>query len=80
MLSPVRVRDGESALEAVLAGLGKSLIPVTVGDRDSRLLRAEDEGDGSVLSRELWLLGHEDLMDREYIRAVIQWITDTLSA
>jgi len=75
-ISPVRVRDGESALEAILSGLGKSLIPIVVGDQDPRLTRTHDEGDAMAFSRELWLLGHIDLMEREYVRAVMDWISN----
>ena len=76
-LSPVRVRDGESALEAVIAGVGKSLVPTVVGDRDARLERDEGQnGGGVVLSRPLWLLAHNDLIDRGSVRAVMSWIDE----
>jgi DNA-binding transcriptional LysR family regulator len=64
--------DAETILAAVRAGLGKSLLPCTVAEREPGLRRL---GDGApVLSRELWLLVHADLRRLARIEAVIGWI------
>ena len=71
--SNLRVYDGESALEAVLTGLGKSLLPASIGDKDSRLQRIDMKTGSSKMSRELWLLGHANQMNLRHIQAVITW-------
>jgi DNA-binding transcriptional LysR family regulator len=73
-IAAVRVNDAEALLEAVLAGLGRSLLPCVIADRDSRLRRLGASGGPSVLSRELWLLTHSDLRRVGRIEAVVQWI------
>jgi DNA-binding transcriptional LysR family regulator len=73
----LRVNDSETALCAVLAELGKTLLPCMIGDADPRLTRL---GDGSpVLTRELWLLLHPDLHRLPRIRAAVEWIEATLA-
>jgi DNA-binding transcriptional LysR family regulator len=67
----VRVNDAEALLEAVLAGLGRSLLPCVIADRDARLRRL---GARPELSRELWLLTHSDLRRLGRIEAVVNWI------
>jgi DNA-binding transcriptional LysR family regulator len=70
----VRVNDAEALLEAVLAGLGRSLLPCVIADRDSRLRRLGARGGKPELSRELWLLTHSDLRRLARIEAVVNWI------
>lgn len=60
------VNDAEPLLEAIAAGLGKSLLPCFVGDADPRLDR---EGQ-VVLSREIWSLVRPDLRGH----AVLDWL------
>ncbi|MBM3573037.1 MAG: LysR family transcriptional regulator [Alphaproteobacteria bacterium] len=66
------VNDGESVLHAVRAGLGKSLLPCVVGDRDAGLTRLGKSP--VVLSREIWLLVHRDLRHQANIAAVMAWL------
>jgi DNA-binding transcriptional LysR family regulator len=70
--------DAESILAAVRAGLGKSLLPCAVAEREPGLRRL---GDGApALSRELWLLVHADLRRLARVAAVIGWIERTVQA
>ena len=73
-IAAVRVNDAEALLEAVLAGLGRSLMPCVIADRDARLRRLGASGGASILSRELWLLTHSDLRRIGRIEAVVNWI------
>jgi DNA-binding transcriptional LysR family regulator len=70
----VRVNDSEAALEAVIAGLGRSLLPCHVADRDDRLRRVDARSPEPALSRELWLLVHAELRNLKRIEAVTEWI------
>ena len=71
-LSPLRVNDAETLLQALQAGLGRSLLPVFVGERTAHLVREEIAL--PALSRELWLLVHPDLRHLARIEAVIAWL------
>jgi len=66
------VNDSDVAVHAIRAGLGRSLLPFCVGDREDGLSRLS--GSAPVLMRELWLLVHPDLRDLARIRVVIDWI------
>ncbi|HKJ50793.1 MAG TPA: LysR family transcriptional regulator [Gammaproteobacteria bacterium] len=65
------VNDTEAILAAVRAGLGKSLLPVFLGDSDPELVRLQES---VCLSREVWLMIHPDLRHLARIRAVIDWL------
>ena len=66
------VNDLDVAVHAICAGLGRSLLPCFVGDREHDLSRLS--GQKPVLTRELWLLVHPELSRFARIRAVIDWI------
>ena len=53
-ISGLRVRDAETAMEAAVAGLGRTLLPNSVGDRDTRLRRAQVEERQPCPYREIW--------------------------
>jgi len=78
-LANVKVRDGESLFEAVSTGLGRSLLPVRVADRDKRLARVRSANASPILSRELWLLGHRDQLKLPHIKVVVSWINVILA-
>ena len=64
------VNDAEALLQAVRAGLGRSLLPCVVAETDDALVRL-----GPVcLSREVWLLTHHELRRQARIRAVVDWL------
>jgi DNA-binding transcriptional LysR family regulator len=69
--TPLIVNDSELAIHAVGAGLGRSLLPCCIGDRESNLSRLSDQ---EPVARELWLLVHPDLKHLARTRAVIAWI------
>ncbi len=72
----VMVNDAEAILQAVNAGLGKSLLPIAIGDREPGLVR---HSDGPVLlSRELWLMVHPELRDLTRIRVVMDWLVSVV--
>lgn len=75
-LPRLAVNDAETLIQCVTAGLGKSLLPVAVGERQPGLVRLGDSP--RALSRELWLMVHPDLRDLIRIRAVTAWLTATL--
>jgi len=72
----VMVNDAEAMLQGVKAGLGKSLLPIAIGDQEPGL---ERHGDGSVLlSRELWLMVHPELRELVRIRVVMDWLATVI--
>jgi DNA-binding transcriptional LysR family regulator len=64
--------DAEAILRGVEAGLGKSLLPMAVADREPGLVRL-DSGP-AALTRELWLMVHPDLRHLTRIGAVMDWL------
>lgn len=69
---PVTVNDAEAVLQSIKTGLGKSLLPVAIADREPGLVRL---GSGPPnLSRELWLMVHPELRTLTRIRVVIDWL------
>jgi DNA-binding transcriptional LysR family regulator len=73
-IATVHINDAEAVLEAVIAGLGRSLLPCIVADGDSRLRRIGAKRRVPVLARELWLLTHSELRKLDRIEAVVNWI------
>jgi DNA-binding transcriptional LysR family regulator len=70
--------DAETILAAVRAGLGESLLPCAVAEREPGLRRLG--GGPPVLARELWLLVHADLRRLTRIAAVIGWLERAVQA
>jgi DNA-binding transcriptional LysR family regulator len=64
--------DSDVAVHAIRAGLGRSLLPCCIADREPGLSRLGRQK--PVLTRELWLLVHPELRHLARIRAVISWI------
>ena len=76
----LRVHDAETALEAAVAGLGKTLLPTLVADRDARLLRLRMDAARPYPSREVWLLVHADQIDVRGVSAAVEWIETVVSS
>ena len=76
--APLRVNDVEAAHEAVAAGLGRSMLPRLSADRDPRLVPLAEAEMPAEASRELWLLVHGELQDLPRLKAVAQWIEESL--
>ncbi len=73
-IAPVRVNDTEGVYEAVIAGLGRSLLPCLIADGDARLRRLGAKRKPPVLTRDLWLMTHTELKSLGRIKAVMKWI------
>jgi DNA-binding transcriptional LysR family regulator len=71
------VNDSDVIVHAIRAGLGRSLLPSCIGDREPGLTRLS--GRKPVLSRELWLLVHPELRHVARIAAVTAWIEEVLA-
>ena len=74
--APLAVNDAETILQAVRAGLGKSLLPCRIADGEEGVMRL---GPDVVLSREVWLLTHRELRHHGRIAAVIAWLQALIS-
>jgi DNA-binding transcriptional LysR family regulator len=70
--APLRVNDAEAILQAVRAGLGKSLLPCFVAEAAKGLKRIG--GSKAVLSREIWLVVQRELRSQARIAAVVDWL------
>lgn len=66
----IRLSDVESVLQAVAAGLGRSLLPDRLVDEEPRVCRHG----GPVLEREVWLLVHPDVRHLPRVAAVVDWL------
>ena len=76
--SPIMTaNDAEAIFQAVRAGLGKSLLPIAIADRDGDLVRLGARS--VVLSRELWLVVHPDLRHLTRIRVVMDWVAKSVA-
>jgi DNA-binding transcriptional LysR family regulator len=64
------LNDAEAIVQAVRAGLGKSLLPCFVGEHEPGLRQLSSV----VLAREIWLMVHRDLRAQARIAAVIDWL------
>jgi DNA-binding transcriptional LysR family regulator len=73
-ISELRVHDAETALEAAAAGLGMTLLPTAIADRDTRLRPVPLIGVQSCPSRDIWLLAHADQIGVARVSTVINWI------
>jgi DNA-binding transcriptional LysR family regulator len=75
-IAALHVNDAEAVLEAVIAGVGRSLLPCVVADGDTRLRRLGGKRRAPAVSRELWLLMHSELRRLGRIEAVVKWIEE----
>ncbi len=73
-LAPVAVNDAEGVLQAVRAGLGRSLLPRAVADREPGLQHLAPPAGPPLPERELWLLAHPDQRRLARVAAVVGWI------
>jgi len=73
-IAAVHVNDAEALREAVIAGLGRSLLPCVVANGDPRLRRLDLQSGPPAPARELWLLTHSEAKTVRRIAAVAEWI------
>ncbi len=69
--------DISSHLAAARSGAGVAGLPCFIGDNDSDLLRLEQPG--PAFSRELWLVVHRDLQRNAPVRAVLDFVAQTVA-
>lgn len=72
----LRVNDADSALAAVRAGLGQTLLPDIVATKDASLLRVKS----GLLTREVWLMVHPEVRQLPRVQAVIDWLDEVFAA
>jgi DNA-binding transcriptional LysR family regulator len=70
--SSLMVNDAEAIMQGVRAGLGRSLLPIAVAEREAGLRRID--ANPPALSRELWLMGHPEMRDLMRVRVVMDWL------
>lgn len=75
-LAGLKVMDVETALEAAIAGAGRTLLPIPIAQATRSLTSLS--GDGPVLSREIWLLTHRSQSEWRRIKVVVSWIEDLM--
>jgi len=70
----LRVGDAETALEAIAAGLGCSILPAMIAERDHRLTAIAVTEAEPLPEREVWLLSHARQPNAAAIGAVSAWL------
>lgn len=78
LAQPLLVNDAETLIQSVRAGIGKSILPIPIGDREPGLVRLDDGG--VAHSRELWLMVHPELRELVRIRVVIDWLVSVIDS
>lgn len=71
--SAIALNDAEAILQAVQAGLGRSLLPCMVADGVAGVRRVGAD-QAPFPEREIWLLTHPDLRQLARIAVVLAWI------
>ncbi|WP_339857349.1 LysR substrate-binding domain-containing protein, partial [uncultured Nisaea sp.] len=72
----LRVGDAETALEAIAAGTGCSILPAMIAERDHRLAAIAVTEAEPLPEREVWLLSHARQPNAAAIGAVSAWLAD----
>lgn len=72
----LRVNDADLAYQAVLAGLGRSLLPTVIAEADPRLRRLDSQTLPPLPRREVWMLLHRDRRTLARMAAVVDWIDE----
>lgn len=72
-LSPLQVSDFVGAMAAVAAGLGKTVLPCLIADKDKRLRRLSAEE--LDLKREIWLVHRADDGRLKRLQVVCAWLS-----
>lgn len=76
--APVAVNDGETLYQAVLAGMGISLLPKLIAAPDPGL--REVTVDAALPSREIWCLIRRDIRDTQRVAAVTNWLASIVGS
>lgn len=76
--SQITVRDAETLVQMIISGAGKSLLPISIGRQlDGLRFRPHP---GPTLTREVWLLAHQDIRHLHRMRVTVDWVTETMAA
>jgi DNA-binding transcriptional LysR family regulator len=75
-VNALRVADVETAVAAVAAGLGQTLLPSCIGDRQHGIRRIEADNLLPFPDRDVWLLSHADQATRLSITVVKTWLAN----
>lgn len=78
IVARLRVRDAETALQAVLAGVGKAVLPEVVVSNEKRLQHLEFSQLRDPPARELWLVTRANQGHVRRIEAVTSWIEEVM--
>ncbi len=70
----LRVMDVETAIQAVAAGIGKTLLPRAIVLSDSRFRVIEPKNCAKLPRREVWMLSHADQTSRASFTAAKEWL------
>jgi len=73
-IANLKVQDVETALQSVLAGLGRAVLPDAIANSDSRLRIVSVNKTVGPPARELWLLSHDSQVGLRRIAEVTNWI------
>ncbi len=76
-IANIRVQDSETALEAVKAGLGKTLLPEIMANKITSLQQISKTS--PKIAREIWLLTHSNQSKTKRIAEVSKWIETVIS-
>lgn len=74
----LEVTDPRNALDIILAGTARGVLPTFIGDNQSQLTRVSETIDD--LQHQQWLVTHHDDRHREDVRQVIDWVRDVLGS
>ncbi|MEM6387896.1 MAG: LysR family transcriptional regulator [Pseudomonadota bacterium] len=72
--SALRVADLTSARQAVVAGMGISVLPKSAASRDNQLRYIPVDAGALDMSRPIWLLSHSETHERRAITVVKEWL------
>lgn len=70
----LRVADAETALEAIAAGLGRTVLPRCAAAHDERLAEVVPTLRQQLPEREIWLLSHARQRGLRGVQAVGEWV------
>ena len=70
----LKIADIETGMQAVAAGIGKTLLPSAVVSHDPRFREIKLDVGARLPTREIWLLSHADQASRLSINATKDWL------
>lgn len=74
--SPIRINDAETLIGAMRQGLGKSLLPRTIGNQISDIVEIPEYD--NLPSRDMWILLRPELQNTKRARIIIEWLRGVL--